>query len=37
MSAGPLVRWYNEEHQHSGIGYVTPGERPLTVTLNPDN
>jgi putative transposase len=22
-----FVRWYNEEHQHSGIKYVTPGPR----------
>ncbi len=22
-----LVHWYNEEHQHSGIGYVTPSAR----------
>ncbi|WP_416399425.1 hypothetical protein [Allohahella sp. A8] len=21
------MRWYNEEHQHSGINYVTPAER----------
>lgn len=68
-----FVDWYNNEHQHSGIGYVTPAarhagddiailaarravyqrarsrhperwagdtrkwERPLTVTLNPEN
>jgi transposase InsO family protein len=68
-----FVDWYNHEHQHSGIGYVTPAarhagddltiltarralyqrarrrhperwagdtrkwERPLTVTLNPEN
>lgn len=22
-----FVRWYNESHQHSGIGYVTPNQR----------
>jgi hypothetical protein len=22
-----LVRWYNHEHRHSGIRYVTPAER----------
>jgi putative transposase len=22
-----FVRWYNEEHRHSGIKYVTPGQR----------
>ena len=22
-----FVHWYNEEHRHSAIGYVTPGER----------
>ena len=22
-----LVRWYNTEHRHSGIGFVTPQER----------
>ena len=22
-----FTRWYNEEHRHSGIRYVTPGER----------
>ena len=22
-----FVRWYNEEHRHSGIGYVTPAQR----------
>lgn len=22
-----FVRWYNESHQHSGIGYVTPDQR----------
>jgi len=22
-----FVRWYNEEHRHSGIRFVTPGER----------
>ena len=68
-----FVNWYNTEHRHSGIGYVTPAarhdgddiailaarravyqrarrrhperwagdtrqwERPLTVTLNPEN
>jgi hypothetical protein len=21
------VRWYNDEHRHSGIRYVTPGQR----------
>jgi hypothetical protein len=21
------VQWYNEEHRHSGICYVTPGQR----------
>lgn len=25
--AEQLVRWYNEEHRHSGIKYVTPTER----------
>jgi putative transposase len=25
--AGCFVRWYNEEHRHSGIGYVTPAQR----------
>lgn len=24
---GSFVRWYNHEHQHSSIGFVTPGER----------
>ena len=24
---GGFVRWYNEEHRHSGIGYVTPSQR----------
>src|SRR5690606_19875598 len=24
---GDFVRWYNEEHRHSGIRYVTPGQR----------
>ncbi|CAI2535281.1 Uncharacterised protein [Serratia liquefaciens] len=22
-----FVSWYNEEHRHSGISYVTPGQR----------
>jgi hypothetical protein len=22
-----FVRWYNDEHRHSGIRFVTPGER----------
>ncbi|MGJ3744704.1 hypothetical protein B7R70_21950, partial [Yersinia pseudotuberculosis] len=22
-----FTRWYNEEHRHSGIGYVTPLQR----------
>ncbi|WP_440862608.1 hypothetical protein [Symbiopectobacterium purcellii] len=22
-----FVGWYNEEHRHSGIRYVTPGQR----------
>jgi hypothetical protein len=22
-----FVRWYNDEHRHSGIRYVTPGQR----------
>lgn len=22
-----FTRWYNEEHRHSGIRYVTPGQR----------
>lgn len=26
--AAQLVIWYNTEHRHSGIGYVTPGPRP---------
>jgi putative transposase len=25
--AADFVRWYNHEHRHSGIGYVTPAER----------
>jgi transposase InsO family protein len=25
--AAQFVRWYNDEHRHSGIGYVTPGQR----------
>ena len=25
--AACFVRWYNEEHRHSGIGYVTPAQR----------
>jgi transposase InsO family protein len=24
---GEFVRWYNEEHRHSGIGFVTPSQR----------
>ncbi|WJV55311.1 hypothetical protein PCO82_14685 [Pectobacteriaceae bacterium CE90] len=32
--------WYNEEHQHSGIGYVTPlqrhtGEDKVLLTRKP--
>ena len=32
LTAGPewvyrFVQWYNEEHRHSGIRYVTPGQR----------
>ncbi|EAY3716391.1 transposase [Salmonella enterica] len=23
-----FVGWYNEEHRHRGISYVTPGQRP---------
>lgn len=22
-----FIRWYNQEHRHSGIGYVTPEQR----------
>jgi len=25
--AARLVRWYNEEHRHSAIGFVTPNQR----------
>src|SRR5262249_58958546 len=25
--AARFVRWYNNEHRHSGIRYVTPGQR----------
>ena len=25
--AAELVRWYNDEDRHSGIRYVTPGQR----------
>jgi len=25
--AAAFVRWYNDEHRHSGIRYVTPGQR----------
>lgn len=25
--AAPLVQWYNEEHRHSAIGFVTPAQR----------
>lgn len=25
--AAAFVRWYNHEHRHSGIGYVTPAQR----------
>jgi putative transposase len=25
--ATEFVRWYNDEHRHSGIRYVTPGQR----------
>jgi putative transposase len=25
--AAEFVRWYNEDHRHSGIRYVTPGQR----------
>jgi hypothetical protein len=25
--AARFVRWYNDEHRHSGIRYVTPGQR----------
>jgi putative transposase len=25
--AAEFVRWYNDEHRHSGIRYVTPGRR----------
>jgi len=25
--AADFVRWYNNEHRHSGIGYVTPAQR----------
>jgi hypothetical protein len=25
--AGSFVHWYNNEHRHSGIGYVTPAQR----------
>ena len=25
--AAEFVRWYNHEHRHSGIRYVTPGQR----------
>ena len=27
MPSRCLVRWYNDEHRHSGIRYVTPSQR----------
>jgi transposase InsO family protein len=32
--AAEFVRWYNDEHRHSGIRYVTPGQR-QTATITP--
>jgi transposase InsO family protein len=31
--AAEFVRWYNDEHRHSGIRYVTPGQRFLLLSL----
>jgi len=28
-----FIRWYNEEHFHSGIGYVTPGQNTQVKTV----
>jgi putative transposase len=30
-----LVRWYNFEHLHSGIGFVTPEDRAVSRKLSP--
>ena len=30
--AKSFVEWYNEEHRHSGISYVTPSQRHLGMT-----
>lgn len=27
VTGASFVRWYNEEHRHSALSYVTPGQR----------